>query len=323
MRLHYHGVMPERIGFVLLPRFSMMAFFSAVEPLRIANRLSGRPLFDWTLFSLDGEPVSASNGMTLMVDQPIGEHLDLPSLAVCSGFEPDIYVTRPLVSWLHRLESVGCALGGIDTGCFVLAKADLLKGERVTLHWESLPAFQERFPLVDTSDELFELGERRFSCAGGAAAMDMTLEVIRQRHGARLAVEVSEQLIHERLRNRHDQQRMTLARRLGTHNRRLIEAIAMMERHLEDPLSLTDIAERVGVSSRHLQRLFEEHLQQTPRQWYLSLRLSRAQRLLTETDMAVLDVAVACGFSSSSSFARAFRSQFGGAPMDVRRQSDS
>lgn len=323
MRLHYHGVMPERIGFVLLPRFSMMAFFSAVEPLRIANRLSGRPLFDWTLFSLDGEPVSASNGMTLLVDQPIGEHLDLPSLAVCSGFEPDIYVTRPLVSWLHRLESAGCALGGIDTGCFVLAKADLLKGERVTLHWESLPAFQERFPLVDTSDELFELGERRFSCAGGAAAMDMTLEVIRQRHGARLAVDVSEQLIHERLRNRHDQQRMTLARRLGTHNRRLIEAIAMMERHLEDPLTLKEIAGRVGVSSRHLQRLFEDQLHRTPRQWYLSLRLSRAQRLLTETDMAVLDVAVACGFSASSSFARAFRSQFGVSPMEVRRQPDT
>ncbi|MDP3535973.1 GlxA family transcriptional regulator [Halomonas sp. M1] len=321
MRLHYHGLMPERIGFVLLPRFSMMAFFSAVEPLRIANRMSGRPLFDWTLFSLDGEPVSASNGMTLMVDQPIGDCWDLPSLAVCSGFEPEAYLTRPLVSWLHRLDQAGCALGGIDTGCFLLAAAELLKGERVTLHWESLPAFRERFPLIDTSDELFELGERRFSCAGGAAAMDMALEVIKQRHGTKLAVDVSEQLIHERLRNRHDQQRMSLARRLGSHNRRLIEAVALMERHLEAPLPLIKIAERTGVSLRHLQRLFEEHLHQTPRQWYLSLRLSRAQRLLMGTDMDVLEVGIACGFTSSSSFARAYRAQFGCSPVEARRQS--
>ncbi|WP_404471030.1 GlxA family transcriptional regulator [Vreelandella venusta] len=321
MRLHYHGLMPERIGFVLLPRFSMMAFFSAVEPLRIANRMSGRPLFDWTLYSLDGEPVSASNGMTLMVDQPIGECFDLPSLAICSGFEPETHLTRPLVSWLHRLDQAGCVLGGIDTGCFLLAAAGLLKGERVTLHWESLPAFRERFPRVDTSDELFELGERRFSCAGGAAAMDMALEVIKQRHGAKLAVDVSEQLIHERLRNRHDQQRMSLARRLGTHNRRLIEAVALMERHLEEPLSLTEVAGRIGVSSRHLQRLFEEHLHRTPRQWYLSLRLTRAKRLLTETDMDVLEVGVACGFSSSSSFARAFRAQFGASPLEARRHN--
>ncbi|NDL69524.1 GlxA family transcriptional regulator [Vreelandella alkaliphila] len=318
MRLHYSDSLPERVGFLLLPRFSMMAFFSAVEPLRIANRISGQPLFEWTLFSCDGEPVTASNGMTLLVDQPMGGGLDLPSLAVCSGFEPEDHLSRALISWLHRLDQAGCALGGLDTGGFILAAAQLLKGERVTLHWESLPVFRERFPTVETSDELFELGERRFSCAGGAAAMDMALAVIAKRHGTKLAVDVSEQLIHERLRSRHDQQRMTLARRLGTHNRRLIEAVALMERHLEEPLSLADIAQRSGVSSRQLQRLFEYHLHQTPRQWYLSLRLARAKRLLTETDMEILAVGIACGFASSSSFARAFRTHFGCSPRASR-----
>lgn len=319
MRLDYRGALPETIGYLLLPGFSMMAFFAAVEPLRIANRIAGRALFEWTLISADGQPVSASNGMTLLVDRPMGEVHDLPSLAVCSGFAPEQHLNRPLLAWLNHLDQAGCTLGGLDTGCFVLAAAGLLSGERVTLHWESLPAFRERFPAIATSDELFELGQRRFSCAGGAAAMDMALEVIARRHGAKLAIDVSEQLIHERLRSRSDQQRMTLVRRLGTHNRRLVEAVALIERHLENPLPLAEVARRSGVSPRQLQRLFEKHLGMSPRQWYLAQRLERAWHLLDETDMDVLAVGLACGFTSSSSFARAFRFRYGMSPRESRR----
>ncbi|WP_046078067.1 GlxA family transcriptional regulator [Halomonas sp. HG01] len=319
MRLDYAGPLPEPIGFLLLPRFSMMAFFSAVEPLRIANRISGRPLFEWTLISEDGGPVTASNGMTLLADQDIEARYHPASLAVCSGFDPERYLSRGLMRWLHRLDGAGCALGGLDTGGFLLAAAGLLEGERVTLHWESLPAFRERFTAIETSDELFELGERRFSCAGGAAAMDMALDVIARRHGQRLAVDVSEQLIHERMRTRHDSQRMTQARRLATHSPRLAEAVELMERHLETPLTLEDVASRSGVSLRQLQRLFERELGRSPRDWYLALRLARARQLLEETDLEVLGVALACGFTSSSSFSRAFRQHFGASPREVRR----
>ncbi|MFG6177789.1 GlxA family transcriptional regulator [Halomonas sp. THAF12] len=319
MRLDYTGPTPEPIGFLLLPRFSMMAFFSAVEPLRIANRISGRPLFEWTLISEDGGPVTASNGMTLLADQAIEAVHHLPSLAVCSGFDPERHLSRALKRWLHRLDAAGCVLGGLDTGCFLLAAAGLLKGERVTLHWESLPAFQERFPAIATSDELFELGARRFSCAGGAAAMDMALDVIARRHGQRLAIDVSEQLVHERMRTRHDQQRMSLARRLDTHNARLVGAVDLMERHLEAPLALAEVARRSGVSLRQLQRLFERELGRSPRDWYLALRLERARHLLEETDLDVLAVGLACGFASSSSFSRAFRQHHGASPRQIRQ----
>ncbi|GHE21118.1 GlxA family transcriptional regulator [Halomonas urumqiensis] len=321
MRLDYQGLLPETVGFLLLPRFSMMAFFSAVEPLRIANRIAARPLFDWTLISEDGQPVTASNGMTLLADCAIGEVHHLPSLAVCSGFGPEQALSRPLMAWLHRLDQANCVLGGIDTGGFLLAEAGLLDGERVTLHWESLPAFQERFPGIETSDELFELGERRFSCAGGAAAMDMALEVIARRHGSRLAIDVSEQLVHERMRTRSDQQRMSLARRLGIHNRRLVEAISLMERHQEVALPLSEVARRSGLSPRQLQRLFEQTLGTTPREWYLHLRLERAWHLLRESDREILSVGLACGFTSGSSFSRAFRTRYGLSPREVRRQA--
>jgi len=320
MRIDYSGPLPELIGFLLLPRFSMMAFFSMVEPLRIANRLSGRPLFDWLLISEDGEPVTASNGMTLLVDQARDNVPRLPSLAVCSGFDPEAGLSRSLKRWLHRLDQSGCALGGLDTGCFVLAAAGLLEKARVTMHWESLPAFQERFPGIETSNELFELGRRRFSCAGGAAAMDMALDVIARRHGTRLAIDVSEQLIHERIRTRGDQQRMTLALRLGTHQRPLITAVALMEQHLEEVLPLADIADRCDVSLRQLQRLFDRELGTSPRQWYLSLRLDRAWQLLTESDLDIVSVGLACGFASSSSFSRAFRARFDQSPRQVRQR---
>ncbi|MBB3232075.1 GlxA family transcriptional regulator [Halomonas stenophila] len=319
MRLDYSGPTPEPVGFLLLPRFSMMAFFSAVEPLRIANRISGRPLFEWTLISEDGGPVTASNGMTLLADRAIHQVTHLPSLAVCSGFDPDRYLSRALMRWLHRLDGAGCVLGGLDTGCFLLAAAGLLDGERVTLHWESLPAFQERFPAIATSDELFELGRRRFSCAGGAAAMDMALDVIARRYGHPLAIDVSEQLVHERIRTRRDQQRMTLARRLGTHRRRLVDAVDLMEQHLETPLPLAEVARRSGISPRHLQRLFDQELGQSPRDWYLGLRLERARHLLEETDLDILAVGLACGFTSGSSFARAFRGRYGLSPRQARR----
>ncbi|MGM0534838.1 MAG: GlxA family transcriptional regulator [Pseudomonadota bacterium] len=319
MRLDYQGLLPEPVGFLLLPRFSMMAFFSAVEPLRIANRITQRPLFDWTLISEDGAPVTASNGMTLLVDRAIGEVHHCPSLAVCSGFGPEDSLSRPLLAWLHRLDRAGCVLGGLDTGGFLLAEAGLLEGERVTLHWESLPAFQERFPGIETSDELYELGPRRFSCAGGTAAMDMALAVISRRHGSRLAIDVSEQLIHERIRTRSDQQRMSVARRLGVHNRRLVEAVSLMEHHQQVPLSLAEVAGRSGVSPRQLQRLFAQYLGTSPRAWYLSLRLERARHLLAETDRDILSVGLACGFGSSSSFSRAFKAHYGLSPSAARR----
>ncbi|OHV09737.1 GlxA family transcriptional regulator [Kushneria phosphatilytica] len=323
MRLDYHGPEPEPIGYLLIDQFSMMAFFSATEPLRIANRIAGRELFRWLLISEDGEAVTASNGMRLMVDHAIGEFHHLPSLSICSGFGAARGSHRALLAWLHRLDQSGCALGGIDTGCFLLAEAGLLANEQVTLHWESLPAFRERFPDVDTTEALFKIGSRRFSCAGGTAAMDMTLEMIAHRHGDGLAHAVAEQLIHARMRSRDDHQRQSPARRLNVHHRPLLKAIAMMETHLETPLALGELAEQVGLSARQLQRLFAHQLDSTPAQWYLTLRLARARTLLQDTDMTVIAVALSCGFSSSSSFSRAYRRHFGHPPRGERSPRDT
>ncbi|EHJ94523.1 GlxA family transcriptional regulator [Vreelandella boliviensis] len=318
MRLQYQGQSPERIGFLLLPRFAMVAFFSAVEPLRIANRIAGHELFQWRVMSESGEPVTASNNMTLMADEGLTPYPDISSLAVCASFEPEKSISRQLTQWLHRQAQRGCVLGSMDTGAIVLASAGLLDDQTITLHWESLPVFRESYPHLKAVESLFEISKSGFSCAGGTAAMDMSLDLIARRHGDTLAQQVSEQLIHANIRHPEDRQRFELSGRLGSRKPALLRSVALMEANLEHPIVIADISEQVNISLRQLQRLFEQELGSSPRRYYLALRLERSRQLLRETQRDIIEIALACGFNSASSFARSFRHYYGYTPSDVR-----
>jgi transcriptional regulator GlxA family with amidase domain len=313
------GDTTARIGFLLLPEFSLIALMSAVEPLRVANRLSGRPLFSWHTFSVDGEPVAASNGMTIGAEAPISKVPRFPVVFVCASFDPERYESKALFAWLRRLDRQGTLLGGLDTGTHVLARARLLDGYRATLHWEHAPAFAEEFADIQVTQELFEIDRKRITCSGGTAAIDMMLHMISTRHGHGLAVDVSEQLLHARIRNPDDHQRMALTLRLGLGHPRLLKIVEAMQDNLEEPLSLDEPAALGGISRRQLERLFRSHLNDTPTGFYLKLRLRRARQLLEQTNMSVLDVSLACGFVSAPYFSRTYRSLFGRAPRDDRR----
>lgn len=319
MKLDYRGPRPQPIGYLLIDGFSMMAFVAATEPLRIANRVARQPLFRAHVISVDGASATGSNGMRLVADQGVADRVALPSLAVCSGFLPQDTPPPSVARWLAELDRAGCIMGGLDTGCIWLAAAGLLDDARVTLHWESLPGFRERFPAVDTVESLYEIGARRFSCAGGTAAMDLTLEMMARSHGRALATAVSEQLIHDRARSADSGQRQPLAKRLGTHHPAVVRAAALMETHIEHPLAVPTIAKRVGVSARQLQRLFAVELSSTPKAWYLGQRLARARQLLVDTALTLTEIVIACGFSSQATFSRAYRSAYGRTPSAERR----
>ncbi|WP_431024672.1 GlxA family transcriptional regulator [Halomonas sp. H5] len=319
MRLHYAGPEPEPIGILLLPRFAMVALFSAIEPLRIANRMAGRELFRWRLIGLDGTPVTASNGMSLGVELALEQTPDFPSLAVCASFAPEAALTPALLGWLRERAARGCVLGGMDTGCVALAAAGLLDDQTVTLHWESLPDFRRRFPRVDVVESLYEVDARGFSCAGGSAAIDMALDLVRRRHGEALAARVNAQLVHARGRLPASRQRPAAPPHLPLELRR---AIGLMEANLESPLAIADLARRLALSWRGLERLFLRYLERSPRDHYLGLRLDHAHGLLLETPHRVLEIAQACGFASASSFTRAFRQRHGLTPSQLRRQQD-
>ena len=315
----YDGTGPEPIGFLLVPRFSMMALASAIEPLRVANRLSGRSLFAWRLHSPDGAPVAASNGLPIVVDAAIAAFSDMPTLVVCPSFDPQLFETKPLLASLRRIARGGATMVALDTGAHFLARAGLLDGVRVTMHWEAVPGFREEFPGIEVSEELYEIAGRVVTCAGGTAALDMMLEMIRRKHGEALAVAVSEQFIHDRIRARTSAQRMPLESRLGTGNGKVVKAVAMMEAALERPVATQALAARLGVTARQLERLFRGHLGTTPGHHYLGLRLARARQLLQQTEMTMAEIAVATGFSSASCLSRAYRGRFGLAPRGDRR----
>jgi len=314
------GPGPELIGFLLVPQFSMMAFSSAVEPLRVANRLAGRPLFQWKAWSADGAAVAASNGWPIPVEGALAGLTDIRTLIVCAGFEPEIHATKPTLAALRRLARRGTEIGALDTGAWIVAAAGLLDGRRVTMHWEAASGFTEAFPDIEISDALFEMAGQHFTCAGGTASLDLMLHMIARKHGQGLAVAVSEQFIHDRLRDRNDRQRMSLPKRLGVGNGKLIRVVEAMEANLETPLDARSLASLSGVSARQLERLFRAQLKDSPSNYYLRLRLERARQLLRQTDMSVMEIAMACGYSSASCLSRSYRAHFAVAPREDRNE---
>ena len=312
--------MSQDFYFLLMPGFSMMGFVSAVEPLRVANRFGGE-MYRWHVLSLDGGAVVASNGMSVNADAALEPLKKGATLWVMGSVDPLKYCTPALQHWLRRLDHEGVTLGAIDTGSFVLAEAGLLDGYRLTLHWEALDAFKESYPTLQATQELFEIDRRRITSAGGTASIDMMLDLIGQAHGPELSIKVSEQFVLGRIRPRKDHQRMQIASRYGINNKKLVHVIGVMEQHTEPPLSTVALAEGIQVTRRQLERLFRLHLNDTPSNFYLGLRLEKARQLLRQSDMSVLEVSIACGFESPSYFTRSYRARFTRCPREDRRRS--
>lgn len=310
---------PIRIGFLLVPKYSMIAFASAVDPLRMANRLSGSELYQWITYTVDGEPVEASNGLEVRPDADIGEATGLNTLFVCAGVDVEDACERNTLSWLRKLGQQRINFGALCTGSHVLARAGLLDGYRCTIHWENIAGMREAFPRVVVSYELFEIDRDRFTSAGGTAPLDMMLNLITRQVGKDTATAISESFACERIRGRHDRQRIPLQLRLGTSQPKLIEAVSIMESNIEEPISLDELARHVGVSRRQLERLFQKHLSCVPTRYYLELRLARARQLLLQTSISIVDVAFACGFVSAPHFSKCYRDYYGIPPREERR----
>lgn len=310
--------LPLRIGLILIPNFSMIAFTAAVEPLRLANRTSGRSLYEWHLFSVDGRPVTASNGISLSPEGDLEKATAMPVVVICSGVEVQKNTHKAVISWLRRVARKGAELGALCTGSHILACAGLLDGYRCTIHWENLAAFVEDFPEIEVTSELFEIDRNRFTCAGGTAAIDMMLNVISLQHGHELAASVADQFMHERIRDQHDHQRMSLLVRLGVRHPKLLSVIEVMEKNLEEPLNRIDLARDANLSTRQLERLFRKYLNRSPARYYLELRLDKARLLLLQTNMSIIDVALACGFVSASHFSKCYRDYYGRTPRKER-----
>ena len=314
----YTGDGPEPIGFFITPQFSLLFFLSIFDPLRVANEISGRKLFSYKIISEKGGLVQAFNGMSILSDVSISEVDFMPSLIVCSGYQPEKYTSKSALAWLRQHARRGAQLGAVDTGCTFLAKAGLLDGYRVTMHWQVIDSFREQFPKTRVTDDLFEVDRDRFTCAGGSAGFEMMLAMIAQKHGNSLAAAIADQFIHSRIRRHTDLQREATSAHLRTQNPALLKAIDIMEQRTESLLAIPDVARYAGVSKRQLERMFNTHLKDSPSGYYLKIRLRRARYLLQQTSNSIIDIATSCGFSSASHFSRAYKKHFGKSPREDR-----
>jgi len=313
----------RHVGFLLVQEFTFIAFTSAVEPLRMANRLSGKRLYEWKTISVDGTPVHASNGLLITADMALTDAASLDLILLCGGERIAQHSDRALCSGLRRVAQSCQSLGALCTGSHALAEAGLLDGYRCTIHWENLASFREEFPQVIVSQELFEIDRDRYTCSGGTAPLDLMLNIIRRDHGAALATAISEEFLCERIRGRHDRQRIPLRLTLGTSQPKLMEAVALMEANLEEPMTLDELSHAVVLSRRQLERLFQKYLSCAPTRYYLDLRLHKARQLLLQTGMSVVDVALACGFVSAPHFSKCYRDYYGKPPRDERRRKEA
>src|SRR5690606_16034306 len=269
----------RRIVLLLIPNYSMIAFSCAIEPLRMANWLTGRTLYEPVIATAGGMPVLASNSLAVSPCTDIDQVRTADIVFVCGGIDPDVSLVPRIKPALKELSRRKAALGGICTGSYLLAKAGFLNGYRCTIHWESINAMYDEFPQLVVSSDLFELDRDRFTCSGGSAPLDMMLTLIGRDHGGELATSIAEMFVCERIRGVHDRQRIPLKQRFGSSQPKLTEAVELMEANIEEPMSLDELSSHVGISRRQLERLFQKHLNCVPTRYYLELRLRRAREL--------------------------------------------
>ncbi|MEM7438539.1 MAG: GlxA family transcriptional regulator [Pseudomonadota bacterium] len=312
------GARTRRFVFLLLNDFSIVPFATAIDALRLANRFARKDLYAWALASEDGTSAKSSTGTRVAVDQGLTDVGRDDTIVVCGGVDVGPATTRPILGWLRREARKGVHVGGLCTGAWTLAKAGLLDGRKCTIHWENHDSFSEEFDEVDLQKSVFVIDGNRFTCAGGTSSLDLMLRLMATQSGEELANWVADQTLHTNIRTDRDEQRLSIPTRIGVRHPKLSAVIQMMEQNIEEPVSPSVLAADVGMSTRQLERLFARYLTRSPKRYYMELRLQKARNLLMQTDMSVINVALACGFASPSHFSKCYRAQYDTTPYRER-----
>jgi transcriptional regulator GlxA family with amidase domain len=309
---------PRRFVFVLMEHFTLLSFSSALDALRIANRMSGKKLYDWTFIGESEGFVSCSAGTQFKLDNPLIElHRD-DTILLCGGTAIQASTTKKLIGWLRREARRGLVIGGLCTAAYPMAKAGLLDEKKATIHWENQDSFAEEFLEVELTKTVFVCDGNRYTTAGGTSSIDLLLKIIADDHGEELANAVADQMIYSSIRTDQDTQRLSVPTRIGVRHPKLSKVIQMMEINIEEPISPSVLAKDVGMSTRQLERLFRRYLDRSPKRYYMELRLQKARNLLMQTDMSVINVALACGFASPSHFSKCYRAHYDTTPYRER-----
>ncbi|MGN6471094.1 MAG: GlxA family transcriptional regulator [Rhizobiaceae bacterium] len=309
---------PLRVTFLVLSGASIMCVASAIDPLRAANRITGRTVFEWSLVSPDGKPPLTSCGLPVAVSGALDPVRRTDVLVVIAGFGNREQATPSLLSAIRRAARTARACGGVEAGAWLIARAGLLEGRAATTHWEDMEDFASAFPGSDVRPDRYVIDGPVFTTGGASPTFDLMLHLVRSRLGMAVALDVASVFIYDQAHASSDAQPLVSLGRLDGYDPRLAQAIRLMEASVDHPLTVSAIARRTGVTARSLETIFRRSIGETPGAYYLRLRLGAARRLVLDTRIAMADIAARTGFSSAASFSRAFSRAYGEAPSGMR-----
>jgi transcriptional regulator GlxA family with amidase domain len=309
---------PLDIDLLVLPETNLILIASVIEPLRGANRIAGREIYRWRIYTPDGSPVETTSHIPVPAIAAFRPEKETSPLFVLASYNWRRSATSALKMQLSKTARHRSMIAGIESGSWLLAEASLLDNVSATTHWEDFEEFSAAYPNVRTVRDRFVIDGKRITTGGSLPTVDLMLEIIRRRQGYSLALEVTRLFIYEQSGTRSDVQVMPSTAGLRMRDTRLAHAVRLMEENVEQPIVLARLARRVGVSARHLQTLFQEGMGAAPHVHYLALRLNAARRKVIETKATFADIAAATGFNSASAFSRSYRSNFSESASDTR-----
>ena len=306
------------IVFIVVPRFNITTLITMIETLRIANYLAPTSKFSWEVASFDGSKITASNGMTATIKTANDNLRSAEFVFILGSWGTEHYRNQKLTAWLRKRARAGERICGVELGSYIVARAGLLDGKLATIHWSWLNGFKENFDRVEVEDNLFTLDSKVMTCSGGLAGVDLMLRLIEETNGSSFSGEIADQMLHHPIRSATSPQRSTMGRSTETMRPLLREAMTLIENNIEEPLTVPQIANLLGVSQRQLERQFKKNVGCTVVQFALLKRLQNARLLLISTDMSIRQIATASGFNTMSHFAFSFGKFFGRRPSDYR-----
>lgn len=311
-----HG-RPLTVLILVFDETNALSLASVVDPMRAANRRAGRRLFNWTFATPVGHPSTLTAGI----------EINGPALAVCedadllisvASFNVGQQLSPQFLTHLRTRAHRALGIAAVDGGSWALARAGLLDGYAATSHWEDLEAFADEFPQIDAKHSRFVIDRNRLTTGGAAPCLDMMLTLISRRHGAALANRVASAFIYDPVSSGEAPQTQLPISALAKKHPDIAKALTLMSNNLDDPPNVSEIASRLKLSQRTLELRFQKALGTSPKAYFLSLRLSEAQRLAADTTAQVQEIALATGFSSQAAFARAFKAHFGQSVRELR-----
>lgn len=319
--------MPEikniHLGFLIFPGFPMACLTSMIEPLRAANEISETRTFDWTLISETGGRVDASAQVCFE-----------PSVALCDagGFDFLFLLSPPRGDFadprrsngsLRTFARHGAILGGISGGVFPLARSGALSGHTCSVHWCYDAAFADEFPDIDATDEVITLDRRCYTASGAAAAFDLALMLIERALGSAIMTEVACWFQHPLVRGQGVRQKIPTVSADSTDDmlpEPVASAVAIFAANIETPLSVIDVAERIHVSPRQLERHFKKATGTSPSLYFRGMRMASARQLVMYSNKTMADIALSCGYGSPASLNQYYRAAYGISPSEDRRK---